>query len=78
MRTLGQIAHPHLQINVFKSNNKFILKFEIGPFEQCYKFLESNHLDSYESICKLVNAEFIERVFKVFDDMNKIYQSSQV
>ncbi len=77
MRILGQIAHPQLQINVFKSNNKFILKFEIGPFEQCYKYFESGEIDSYESICKLVDEDFIQSVFALFDRMNKVYQNSQ-
>ena len=74
MRILGQIPHPQLMISVFKSNNKFILKFEIGPFEQSYKFLESSEIDSLEAIQKIVTEEFIAKVFSVFDQMNESYR----
>jgi len=74
MRILGQIPHPQLMISVFKSNNKFILKFEIGPFEQSYKFLESSEIDSFEAIQKIVTEEFIAKVFSVFDQMNESYR----
>lgn len=74
MRILGQIPHPQLMISVFKSNNKFILKFDIGPFEQSYKFLESSEIDSLEAIQKIVTEEFIAKVFSVFDQMNESYR----
>ncbi len=76
MRHLGQIQHPQLVINVFKSNNKFILKFEIGPFEQSYKFLESVTIDSFDSIRKLVTDQFMDNVISIFDQMNAHYQHS--
>lgn len=74
MRILGQIPHAQLMISVFKSNNKFILKFEIGPFEQSYKFLESSEIDSFEAVQNIVTEDFIAKVFSIFDQMNGSYQ----
>ncbi|MBK8955776.1 MAG: hypothetical protein IPM34_09480 [Saprospiraceae bacterium] len=75
MRILGQIPHPQILISVFKSNNKFILKFEVGPFEQVYKFLESPELTSFEDVAALVSEDFLKDVFHFFDQMNVRYRS---
>ncbi len=74
MRILGQIPHPDLLITVFKSGNKYILKFEVGPFEQTYKFMEGDRLASFEDVQKLVTEELIKEIFQVFDQMNSRYQ----
>lgn len=75
MRILGQIPHPHLLINVFKSNNKFLLKFELGPFEQVYKFIESDSIYDLSTVSKLVTDESLKSVFSIFDQMNLNYRS---
>jgi hypothetical protein len=74
MRLLGQIAHPTLLISVFKSAGKIILKFEIGPFEQTYKFLETEKLYDSTTAEKIVDEELLAKVFKIFDQMNTEYQ----
>mgnify|MGYP001275747172 CR=1 FL=1 len=74
MRLIGQIPHASLIISVFKSNNKFILKFEVGPFEQTYKFLETDRLNDLEGIRQLVTEDCIAEVFKIFDTMNHHYK----
>ncbi len=74
MRILGQIPHPDLLINVFKSGNRFILKFEAGPFEQSYKFLETEKLCDFENVKTLVSDELIQKVYAIFDLMNREYQ----
>ncbi len=74
MRLIGQIPHPSLLISVFKSNNKFILKFEVGPFEQTYKILETDQLNDFEGVRRLVTEECIAEVFRIFDSMNHHYK----
>jgi hypothetical protein len=76
MRILGQIPHPDLLITVFKSGNKYILKFEVGPFEQTYKFIEADGMSSFEDVKKLVDGNFIKDTYQVFDLMNIKYQSA--
>ncbi|MEP7195640.1 MAG: hypothetical protein ABI851_03925 [Saprospiraceae bacterium] len=75
MRLLGQIPHPNLLISVFKSNEKIILKFEIGPFEQTYKFLETELIYDADSISKIIDENFITKVFQIFDQMNINYKT---
>jgi len=74
MRLIGQIPHPKLLISVFKSNQKIIFKFEIGPFEQTYKFLETEQLNDLTSASVLVTEEWITDVFATFDEMNLHYK----
>ncbi|MFN8280702.1 MAG: hypothetical protein U0V49_10505 [Saprospiraceae bacterium] len=74
MRLIAQIPHPRLQISIFKSDMKFILKFEAGPFEQVYKFMESEKFCDADSIRALVTQEVLKEVFSIFDQMNQNYQ----
>ncbi|MFN8332281.1 MAG: hypothetical protein U0T81_13875 [Saprospiraceae bacterium] len=53
---------------------KFILKFEAGPFEQVYKFMESEKFCDADSIRALVTQEVLKEVFSIFDQMNQNYQ----
>lgn len=75
MRILGQIPHPDLLITVFKSGNKYILKFEVGPFEQTYKFMEAEGMSGFEDVQKLVDSKLINETYQVFDLMNTHYKS---
>ncbi|MBX7163344.1 MAG: hypothetical protein K1X49_06595 [Saprospiraceae bacterium] len=74
MRHIGNIPHKNLVINVFKNDNKYILKVEIGPFEQVYKFLESDKIKGFQDIENLVNLEFTDSAFAIFDKMNAEYK----
>lgn len=74
MRILGQIPHPELLITVFKSGNKLIIKFEVGPFEQTYKFLETEKLSNFEDASKLVTYNWIQDVYQIFNSMNQSYK----
>lgn len=74
MRILGQVPHPELIITVFKSEMKLIIKFEVGPFEQTYKFFESDKLFDFESAKKLVTEVLIKDVYSVFNQMNQNYK----
>ena len=37
MRWVSQIEHEALQINVYATEQRFVVKFEAGPMEQTYK-----------------------------------------
>jgi len=52
------------------------LKFEIGPFEQVYKFFESETIFDVDSLKKLIDANFISKVFETFEQMNSAYKSA--
>ncbi len=74
MRLLGNINHPKLLISVFKSGEKIIVKFEAGPMEQTYKFLETERIHDLSSVEKLITEEFYAEVFAIFDKMYVNYK----
>jgi hypothetical protein len=76
MRMLAQYTQDGLLISIMKTNDKFILKFEIGPFEQVYKFFESETIFDVDSLRKLIDANFISKVFETFEQMNSAYKSA--
>jgi len=76
MRMLAQYSQDGLLISILKTNDKFILKFEIGPFEQVYKFFESETIFDVDSLKKLIDANFISKVFETFEQMNSAYKSA--
>lgn len=71
MRIIGQIEHPQIKITVFKTDNRFLIKFELGLYEQTYKFRESEYLRDLKDIEKIVNAAFLGEVMQVFDRMHR-------
>ncbi len=70
MRILDTIYHPKMYIGILYMNEKFILKFEIGPYEQIYKFTKemAADVDAVKAIC---DAEFQETVMQLFDKMHE-------
>ena len=74
MRLLARIPHPRLLISIFKNEGKYILKFEIGPFEQVYKFLESDTIYDADSLGRLVTEDVLKEVLVLFDQMNLNYK----
>jgi hypothetical protein len=68
MRVVSEIAHPELKITIFHWNNRYLIKFEAGLFEQTYKIHEYD-VDSEEEVKKLVTDEFIRGTIDRFNQM---------
>ena len=68
MRVVTEIAHPELKITIFHWNNRYLIKFEAGLFEQTYKIHEYD-VDSEEEVKKLVTDEFIQGTIGRFNQM---------
>ena len=68
MRVIGNFPHPACKITLFDWNQKYLIKFEHGPFEQTFKV---SHLDvaSEEELRELIRPEFIERTLARFQSM---------
>jgi hypothetical protein len=69
MRTLGEISHPHVRIQLFAWNGKFIVKFEQGPCEQLFK-ISQDEIASTEDLKNKINQDFIEKVVARFQLMH--------
>lgn len=75
MRMINQYTKDGVLISILKTNDRFIVKFEIGPFEQVYKFVENDKIFDSASIEKLITNDTMKKIFEVFDSMNINYKS---
>jgi len=77
MRVLAELPHPDCKITIFSMNQKFIIKFEKGIYEQTYKLSELDITEGVNGIFKLIDNEFIaaitERFAQMRTDFNKAY-----
>lgn len=74
MRTLETIPHPNMLISIMYMNEKFILKFESGPYEQIYKFTKDMAAD-VEAVKKICDENFIDAVQKSFNQMHENFKA---
>lgn len=74
MKTLGQIPHPEMLITIFMWNNKYLLKFEAGPYEQVYK-IDAGAFDDINELKSRISAEFTDSVAERFRQMNKDFSN---
>jgi hypothetical protein len=70
MRTLETVSHPRFLITILQFNNKYILRFETGPYEQLYKFTPEMAA-GIEAVKAYLTPEFLEEVGRHFDDMHQ-------
>ncbi len=77
MRVLAELPHPDCKITIFSMNQKFIIKFEKGVYEQTYKLSELNITEGINGVFRLIDNEFIatvtERFSQMRTDFNKAY-----
>ena len=75
MRIIAEIPHPDCKIFVFYMNQKYIVKFEKGNFEQSYKISELDSvIAGIEDIKKVINETLITSVLLRFQQMQSDMQ----
>ena len=74
MRVIAEVPHSHFKITIFEWNEKYVIKIEIGQFEQSYKIstMDVNGLDDVKA---LLNEEFLEGVMKRFLSMREDFHN---
>lgn len=70
MRVVEEISHPACKITIFQWNGKYLVKFETASLEQTYKVNEQD-VTGVGDVKKLINHDFITRVYQRFLDMGK-------
>jgi len=73
MRTIAEIPHHTFRISVFSYNAKYILKIELGQFEQVYKISEMD-VNGLEDIKRMTNDAFLENCMDRFLKMREDWQ----
>lgn len=78
MRIVGEVPHPIFKITIFSWNNRYLIKFEHGYYEQTYK-IDQFELAHENNLHKIVSDDFINEVSLHFNAMaqslNKAMQS---
>ena len=75
MRLVKEIPHSKFKIQVHQYNGKYILKIELGQFEQTFKIgeLDVSGLDELEN---MITDEFLSNTFKRFLQMREDWGNS--
>jgi hypothetical protein len=68
MRVIDEIPHPRFKIQIFSYNSKYIVKIELGQFEQVYKIGEIDVI-GLQDVKNMVTPEFLSNCLKRFVDM---------
>lgn len=69
MRIAGYIEHPVCKITVFSWSEKYIVKVEVGLFEQAYKFRQADFA-SWEDLKPMFDADFMSNILETFKKMS--------
>lgn len=82
MRIIAELPHPQCKISIFSMNQKFIVKFEQGPYEQSYKISELDLTGGgANEVFQIIDEAFIETVIERFKTMRsdfiEAYQRQQ-
>ena len=74
MRVIKEIPHERFKIQILNYNSKYILKIEIGQFEQTFKIgeLDINSLDDIE---KMITPELLQNCMRRFVEMRNDWES---
>jgi len=75
MRLVKDIPHERYKIQIHNYNNKYIVKIELGQFEQVYKIseLDVGGLDELE---RMINTELLSNALKRFIEMRSDWERS--
>ena len=68
MRIVDQIPHESMTISIFQMNDKFMVKFEAGMMEQCFKFY-AEEVKNLDGLKNKIDNDFIEKTRQRFNDM---------
>ncbi|MDX1445996.1 hypothetical protein [Lishizhenia sp.] len=75
MRVIEEIEHPRFKIQIFNFNNKYIVKVELGQFEQTYKIGEIDVM-GLADVKAMITSDFLQGCLNRFVDMRTDWEKS--
>lgn len=75
MRILKDIPHERFKIQLLHYNGKYIVKIELGQFEQTYKIGELD-VNTLEDVEKMITPELLSNCLKRFIEMRSDWDRS--
>jgi len=73
MRLVKEIPHSRFKIQIHQYNAKYIVKIELGQYEQTYKIGESD-VNSLEEVEKMITTELLRRALLRFIEMREDWE----
>ncbi|WP_192823318.1 hypothetical protein [Rufibacter sp. LB8] len=71
MRVVADIPHPEIKITLLAWNGKYLIKLELGPFEQTYKVNELDVTGGDEEVKQWLDETFLQESIELFLAMRK-------
>lgn len=75
MRLVIDIPHQRYKIQVFQYNSKYIVKIELGQFEQVFKIGETD-VTGLDDVVKMVNETLLQNCLDRFVSMRTDWENS--
>jgi hypothetical protein len=75
MRLVKDIKHERYKIQIFHYNAKYIVKIELGQFEQSFKIGETDVL-SLSEVESMITPELLSNTLKRFVDMRSDWEAA--
>jgi len=74
MRVVKEFVQEDIRVSVFSWNNKYILKYELGPMEQTFKLSEMDVMEE-DDLEIFLKDEFFIKVKNRFDEMGLAFRA---
>ncbi len=73
MRVVKELVREEIRVSIFSWNNKYIIKYELGPMEQTFKLSEMDVLEESE-LDAFLEGGFFEGVKVRFEEMGNSFR----
>jgi hypothetical protein len=74
MRFIKDIPNDFCKAGLYSFNNKYVIRFEAGMYEQIYKVSELD-ISGEEEIEEIFKKEFLEKIANRFKEMDQDFES---
>lgn len=75
MRVIDEISHPRFKIQIFSFNTKYIVKIELGQFEQSFKIGEMDVM-GLDDVKNMISEDFLANCLIRFVQMRSDWEKS--
>ena len=75
MRVVADIPHARYKIQIFSYNAKYLVKIELGQFEQVFKINEADVL-GLEDVKRMITDELLSNCLKRFIEMRTDWENA--
>jgi hypothetical protein len=75
MRVVAEIPHPRYKIQIHCYNGKYLVKIELGQFEQTYKIAESDVM-GLDEVKNMITPELLTNTLQRFITMREDWEAA--